>query len=161
MGEPLPGDICDPIRLLTSVVKLKTGIDVKVGDYLVKDGGNDWFTLVTTTTVGLVLDTVTDLGVVQAQADINTTGIVDGIGTVAVFVFQSRIYGFVAAGLNPQEKIAVSVLVDDSPGPAIVGFDSANTTTALGVGRYVKMSGDTVAQISVANGVGVIDLGAA
>ena len=161
MGEPIPGDIADPIRLLTTVIKLKTGIIVTKGDYLVKDGANDWFTLVTTTTVGLVLDTVTDLGVVQSQEDLNTTGIADGIGTIAAWDFQSRIYGFVAASLNPGEKVAVSVLVDDSPGPAIVGFDSANTTTALGVGRYIKMSGDTVAQVSVANGVAIVDLGAA
>lgn len=159
MGEPVPGDIADPIRLLTTNIKLKTGIIGSKGDYLVKDGANDWFTLATTTAVGEIADAVTDLGVVQAQADFNTTGIADGVGLVAGFQFQSRIYAFVAAALNPGELATFQVLVDDSPGPAVVGFGPQTATTAIA--RYIKMSGDNPAQVSVALGVGIIDLGAA
>ena len=138
---------------------LKTGITGNAGDYLIKDGANDWFTLVSTTAVGEVADAIVDLGVVQAQAPFDTTGIADGIGTVAAFAFQSVIYAFVAAGLNPEEKVTFQVLVDDTPGPAIVGFGAVTATDP--VGRYVKLSGQTKAAISTANAVGIIRLGAA
>lgn len=159
MGEPIPGDIADPVRLSTTNVKIKTGIIGFKGDYLVKDGGNDWFTLADETAVGPILAAVTDLGFVQAQEDFNSTGIADGVVTVAAFDFQSRIYAFVAAALNPGQLVELEVLVDDSPGPAIVGFGPVSTGEK--VGRFVKLSGANPVGVSGANEVAIIDLGAA
>lgn len=159
MGEPIPGDIADPVRLSTTNVKIKGNIIGFKGDYLVKDGGGDFFTLATVTAIGPILAAVTDLGFVQAQEDFNSTGIADGIITVAAFDFQARIYAFVAAGLNPGELVELNVLVDDSPGPAIVGF--APITTGEKVGRYIKLSGANPVGVSGANEVAIIDLGAA
>jgi hypothetical protein len=160
MGEPLAGDIADPIRLLTSVIKLKTNIVGSKGDFLVKDGANDWYTKVATTVVGVIASATTALGVFQAQEDYDTTGIADGVGTVAVFGVQSRIYAPVAASVSPNEAVELAVLVDDSPGPAIVGFQAVTTGTPLG--RYIKMSGATLAAESTpANGIAIVDMGAA
>jgi hypothetical protein len=158
MGEPIPGDICDPIRLHTEQIALKTGISGKKGDYLVKDSTNDWFTVIVTTTVAEVADAVTADGIYQAQEDFDTTGIADGAKKIACFGVQSRIYGAVAAALVPGQTVSLHVLVDDSPGPAVVGFGPLTLGTNLG--KYIKMSGATVAQKSTpANGTAVIDLG--
>ncbi len=159
MGEPIPGDIADPVRLSTTNVKIKGGIIGFKGDYLVKDGGNDFFTLADTTSVGPILAAVTDVGFVQAQEDFDSTGIADGVVTVAAFDFQARVYAFVAAALNPGELVELAVLVDDSPGPAIVGF--APISTGEKVGRYIKLSGDNPVGVSTANAVAIVDLGAA
>ncbi len=159
MGEPIPGDIADPVRLSTTNVKIKTGLTGSKGDYLVKDGANDWFTLAAEAVVGPILAAVTDLGVVQAQEDFSSVGAVDGAITVAAFDFQSRIYAFVAAALNPGELVELEVLVDATPGPAIVGFGPVSTGEKMG--RYIKMSGDNPVSVSIALGVAIIDLGAA
>ena len=157
MGEPIPGDIADPIRLLTTQVSLKTGLTVLKGDWLVKDGTNDWFTRVDETAVGEVANTPE--GLVQAQEDVSTVGFADGTINVACFEPQSRVYAFVGADLNPGENVSLQVLVDDSPGPAVVGFGTVTAQPA--VGRFVKISGDTIAKESSTIGqIGIIDLGA-
>lgn len=158
MGEPIPGDICDPIRLHTEQIALKTGITGKKGDFLVKDGANDWYTVIVTTVVGEVAAATTADGVYQAQEPFDTTGIADGVKKIACFGVQSRIYAPVAAALNSGEDVSLNVLVDDSPGPAVVGFGAITTGTKLG--KYIKMSGATVAGESTpANGTAVVDLG--
>ena len=157
MGEPIAGDIADPIRLTTNVVGLKTNIVGSKGDFLIKDAANDWFTKVATTTIGEILAAVTDPGVYQAQADYDTTGIADGVGTVACFGSPSRIYAPIAAAIDPGSVVSLNLLVDDSPGPAIVGFGAFALGTKIG--RYIKMSGATVAAESTpANGIAIIDM---
>ncbi len=157
MGEPIAGDIADGIRLNTEVVKLKTNITGNKGDFLIKDSTNDWFTKVDTTAVGEVLAAVTDPGVFQAQADFDSTGIADGVATVAVFGSPSRIYAPIAATIDPGVVVSLNVLVDDSPGPAIVGFGVFVAGTKIG--RYIKMSGATVtAESTPANGIAIIDM---
>jgi len=159
MGEPVKGDIADGIRLVTSVIPLKTNITGSKGDFLIKDTTNDWYTNVVTTTVGEIANAITALGVFQAQEDFDTTGIADGVGTVAVFGASSQIYAPVAASVGPNQDVTLQVLVDDSPGPAIVGFGVVSVTKPIG--KYVKMSGATVARESTpANGLAIIDLGA-
>jgi hypothetical protein len=158
MGEPVAGDIADGIRLLTSVIKLGTNISGNKGDFFIKDGANDWYIKVATTTVGVIASAVTALGVYQAQEDYDTTGIANGVGTVAVFGAGSRIYAPVAASISPNEGVALHVLVDDSPGPAIVGFGVVSTGTIIG--KFIKMSGATVAAESTpANGIGIVEIG--
>ena len=158
MGEPVAGDIADGIRLLTSQIKLKTGITGSKGDFLIKDGASDWYTNVATTTIGVIASAITALGVYQAQEDYDTTGIADGVGTVAVFGAGSRIYAPIAASISPNEGVALHLLVDDSPGPAIVGFGAVSTGTIIG--KYIKMSGATVAAESTpANGIAIVELG--
>jgi hypothetical protein len=157
MGEPIPGDIADPVRLLTTQVSIVTNLVVSKGDWLVKDGTNDWFTKPSETAVGEV--TNTPEGLVQAQEDADSTGIASGSLAVACFEPQSRVYAFVGADLNPGENVSLQILVDDSPGPAVVGFGTV--TAEAPVGRFVKISGDTVAKESTTIGqVGIIDLGA-
>lgn len=158
MGEPLPGDICDPIRLHTEQIALKTGISGSKGDYLVKDGANDWYTVISTTTAAEVADAVTADGVYQAQEDFNTTGIADGVKKIACFAVQSRIYAYIDSDINAGEPVSLHVLVDDSPGPAIVGFGAITAGTRLG--HYIKLSGATVAGESGTGPViGIVDLG--
>jgi hypothetical protein len=157
MGEPVAGDIADGIRLTTQQIKLKTNITGSKGDFLIKDSTNDWFTNVTTTTVAEILAAVTDPGVYQAQEDYDTTGIADGVGLVAVFGSPSRIYAPIAAAIDPGAVVSLHVLVDDSPGPAVVGFGAFTAGTKIG--RYIKMSGATVAAESTpANGIAIIDM---
>jgi len=157
MGEPVVGDIADGIRLTTQVVGLKTNISGLKGDFLIKDSTNDWFTKVSTTVAGEVLAAVTDPGVFQAQADFDSTGIADGVATVAVFGSPSRIYAPIAAAIDPGAIVSLNVLVDDSPGPAIVGFGAFTAGTKIG--RYIKMSGATVAAESTpANGIAIVDM---
>lgn len=157
MGEPIAGDIADGVRLTTSVVSLLTNITGNKGDFLIKDGSNDWFTKVSTTAVGEVLSAVTDPGVFQAQADYDSTGIASGVTTVAVFASPSRIYAPIAVDIDPGTVVSLHVLVDDTPGPAIVGFGVFSAGTKIG--RYIKMSGATVAAESTpANGIGIIDM---
>ena len=159
MGEPIPGDIADPIRLLTTQVSLKTGLTVLKGDYLVKDGANDWFTKPDETAVGEVANTAE--GMVQAQEDVSSVGFADGTINAAAFEANSRIYAFVSADLNPGEVVSLQILVDDSPGPAVVGFGTVTLATLI-VGRFVKISGDTIAKESSTIGqIGIIALGAA
>ena len=122
MGEPVAGDIADGIRLTTSQVKLKTNIVGLKGSFLIKDAANDWFTIVDATTVAEVAAAVTDPGVYQAQEDFDTTGIANGVGLVAVFGSPTRIYAPIAADIDPGAVVSLHVLVDDSPGPLIVGF---------------------------------------
>ena len=157
MGEPIAGDIADPIRLTTSVVGLLTNITGNKGDFLIKDGANDWYTKVVTTTVAEILLAVTDPGVFQAQADYDSTGIASGVATVAVFGSPSRIYAPIAAAIDAGSVVSLHCLVDDSPGPAIVGFGA--WTAGTKIGRYIKMSGATVAAESTpANGIAIIDM---
>ncbi len=157
MGEPIAGDIADGIRLYTAQIKLKTNIIGNKGDFLIKDSTNDWFTKVSTTAAGEVLAAVTDPGVFQAQEDFDTTGIADGVGLVACFGNPSRIYAPIAAAIDPGVVVSLNVLVDDSPGPAIVGFGAFTAGTKIG--RYLKMSGATVAAESTpANGIAIIDM---
>ncbi len=157
MGEPIPGDIADPIRLLTTQVSIVTNLVVSKGDWLVKDGANDWFTKPVETVIGEVTNTAE--GLVQAQEDADSTGFASGTINVAAFEPSSRVYAFVSADLNPGENVSLQILVDDSPGPAVVGFGTVTAQPA--VGRVVKISGDTVAKESTTIGqIGIIDLGA-
>ena len=157
MGEPIPGDIADPIRITTQVVPIKAGISGKKGDYLVKDGANAWYTNVAVGATGSV-----DIsnGVIQAQEDYSSVGYSDGIVSVAGFTFNSRIYAFVAASLNPGQAVNFQVLRDNTGSdPPIVGFTDVATSESID-GRFIKVSGDSVAGVSPTGfSIGIIDLG--
>ena len=129
MGEPIPGDIADPIRRLTTQVSIVTNLVVSKGDWLVKDGANDWFTKPSEAAVGEVTNTAE--GLVQAQEDADSTGFASGTINVAAFEPSSRVYAFVSADLNPGEVVSLQILVDDSPGPAVVGFGTVTLATLI------------------------------
>jgi hypothetical protein len=149
MGEPVPGDIADPIRLSTTNITLSANqVGVK-GDFLVPDGATgNW-------RVAVVADSPITGPFVQAQEDFNTTGVAAGTVTLAAWDYQSRIYANIEAGVIPVGDVSLSITGDT---PQVHEFiDPAAGDDA--VGKYVKMSGDNPIQTSVA-GVAVIDLGA-
>ena len=141
MGEPLVGDIASPVDLVTVTVKLKKNITGKKGDFLQVDGTNDFFTVIPVTATGAIAVATTNKGIVQVQEDFISDILVDGVTTVAAYAWGSTIYAQVAVGINPGQIVDLQVLVDDTPGPAVVGFGIA-ATKSVATGRFLKVSGD-------------------
>jgi hypothetical protein len=148
MGEPVPGDIADGIRLATTNITLATNMVGSKGDYLIPDGAGNW-------RLALIADSPIIGPFVQAQEDFNSTGLPDGQVTVACWGVQSRIYGDIALGIVPEADVSLAITGD---APQVAGFITPAVATDA-VAKYIKMSGDNPIQNSV-TGVAVLDLGA-
>lgn len=107
MGEPLPGDIPDPIYLKTTNVPLDTNVIVNRGDWLFLAESTGFWDLATT----LSNNNILAQHFVQAQEDQNTTGLVAGEQNAAAFGGGSWVYAFAGGDIDP-EHFVIPRLVD-------------------------------------------------
>lgn len=118
MGEPLPGDIPDPIYLKTTNVPLAGSIVQTVGDWLEWDAVKASYDAISVTTPRqLVVNNI-----VQLQQDIDTLNpvLADGVANAAAFGNGSWVYAFCAAAIEPNTE--VYAVVFDNGALNEVGF---------------------------------------
>jgi len=138
MGEPLTGDIPDPIYLKTSNVALAGSIVQKKGDWLEFDSAKASFDAIAVTVLGQLITT----NIVQLQEDIDTLVpvLADGVGSAAAFGIGSWVYAKCAGVCVPNGEVFAAIFADGSTNR--VGFVSTIAvvvTTIINVSNVVTV----------------------
>lgn len=135
MGEPLPGDIPDPVYLKTTNVPLQTNQILSRGDWLIEISGGLWSLGISHTFEQLIENPL-----VQAQEDQNTTGVTAGTVNAAAFGAGSWVYAYAGTTIKPQSwVIPREVDLGGSLGDKITFVDSF----ALAATNLVVTGSDT------------------
>lgn len=108
MGEPLPGDIPDPIYLKTTNVALAGAVIQTVGDWLQYAVAKSAYDAISVTTPRQLVGK----NIVQLQQDIDTTGIADGVNNASAFGTGSWVYAFCGGVIEPNTQ-AFAVVFDN------------------------------------------------
>ncbi len=116
MGEPLPGDIPDPIYLKTTNVALAGAVVQTVGDWLQFASAKSSYDAISVTTPRLLVGD----NIVQLQQDVDTTGIADGVNNASAFGNGSWVYAFCGGVIEPNSE--VYAVVFDNGALNEVGF---------------------------------------
>ncbi len=108
MGEPLPGDIADPIYLKTTNIALAGAVIQTVGDWLQFSSAKSSYDAISVTTPRQLVGK----NILQLQQDVDTTGIADGVNNAACFGTGSWVYAFCAGVIEPNAQ-AFAVVFDN------------------------------------------------
>ncbi len=127
MGEPLPGDIPDPIYLKTTNIPLQTNQVVSRGDWLIEQTNTLWSLGISHT-----FEELLEHPMVQAQEDQDTTGVTAGTVNAAAFGAGSWVYAYAGTTIKPQSwVIPREVDLGGSLGDKITFVDSFDLAASL------------------------------
>lgn len=121
MGEPVPGDIPDPIYLKTTNALLQADQVNLKGGYITYDTNADFWRNIGTGAERLVGESI-----VQLQEDVDSTGFVAGAVNTSAFGNGSWIYAFLAGDCDPESPV-ILVVFTDGGGNKAVGFTNSIT----------------------------------
>ncbi len=123
MGEPLPGDIPDPIYLKTTNIALAGAVIQTVGDWLQFDTAKSSYDAISVTTPRQLVGK----NILQLQQDVDTTGIADGVNNASAFGTGSWVYAFCGGVVEPNAQ--VFAVVFDNGALNEVGFSQTVAVT--------------------------------
>lgn len=146
MGEPVPGDIADPIYLKTTNVPVAGGVDKKKGDFLNYSSTDSSWAAISTTNIA----PVPNPNFIQLQEDIDATGQADGAMNAAGFATGSRIYAMAGSVMPAGSKCRLVAYAADKVGFAktytqpVSAAIASNVVTCTTTGAHGLKPGDAV-----------------
>lgn len=140
MGEPLPGDIPDPIYLKTTNVTLTATQEVFRGDWIEAFDNTNW-QAIDDTNVRMI-----NSKVVQSQERQNSTGFADGEVNLAAFGVGSWVYALCGQVLGSEDPVRLAVYFDGSVNK--IGFVNSIT-----VALDTSIQGTAIGEVTVVNTV--------
>ena len=138
MGEPLPGDIPDPIYLKTTNVSLTATQVVARGDFLRPFDTTNWESI-PTTDVGFI-----NSSVVQSQEAQDSTGFSAGDINLAAFGVGSWIYALIGEAIGNETPVRLAVFFNGTINE--VGF-----VNSLTVALETSIQGTAIGEVTVIN----------
>ena len=138
MGEPLPGDIPDPIYLKTTNVSLTATQVVARGDFLRPFDNNNW-EAIPTANVGFI-----NADVVQSQEAQDSTGFSAGEVNLAAFGAGSWIYARIGEVMGNEKPVRLAVYFNGTAN--FVGY-----VNSLTVALDTSIQGDGSGVVTVIN----------
>ena len=138
MGEPLPGDIPDPIYLKTTNVTLTATQIVSRGDFIEAFDNTNWQAISTADVMFI------NSKVVQSQEAQDSTGFADGEVNLAAFGVGSWIYALAGEVLGSEDPVRLAVYFDGSVNQ--VGFVNSIT-----VAIDTSIQGTAEGEVTVVN----------
>ena len=133
MGEPLPGDIADPIYLKTTNVALAGAVIQTVGDWLQFSSAKSSYDAISVTTPRQLVGK----NILQLQQDVDTTGIADGVNNAACFGTGSWVYAFCGGVIEPNTQ--VFAVVFDNGALNEVGFSQTVAVTISNIDNVTNV----------------------
>lgn len=128
MGEPIPGDIPDPIYLKTQNASLKSDQIGFKGDFIrFSNIGVTGWEVLNTTTVPNQGSIPPGLGILQLQEDVDSTGLADAVANGAAFGPGSWIYAVANGNITPNAFVILNRTGNQ------IGF-TANRTISVDIG---------------------------
>lgn len=138
MGEPLPGDIPDPIYLKTTNVTLTATQIVSRGDWIQAFDNNNW-EAIPTTDVAFI-----NSKVVQSQEGQDSTGFSAGEVNLAAFGVGSWVYALCGEVLGSEDPVRLAVYFNGTINR--VGFVNSIT-----VAMDTSIQGTAIGEVTVIN----------
>jgi hypothetical protein len=140
MGEPLPGDIPDPIYLKTTNVSLTATQVVARGDFLRPFDVNNW-EAIPITNIGFI-----NANVIQSQEAQDSTGFTAGEISLAAFGVGSWIYALIGEAIGNETPVRLAVYFNGTINR--VGFVNSIT-----VALDTSIQGTAIGEVTVVNTV--------